>query len=48
MKKKEYEQPKTDVVELRVTCQLLAGSANANGLLDDSTDYDPQPDPFSF
>lgn len=26
MKKKKYEQPKTDVVELRVTCQLLAGS----------------------
>ena len=29
MKRKEYEQPKTDVVELCVTCQLLAGSVTA-------------------
>lgn len=41
MKKKEYEQPKTDVVELRVTCQLLAGSVT------DRPDYEDGGDPFA-
>ena len=41
MKKKEYEQPKTDVVELRVRCQLLAGS------LSDPSDYPGGGDPFA-
>ncbi len=41
MKKKEYEQPKTDVVELRVRCQLLAGS------LSDPEDYESGGDPFN-
>lgn len=41
MKRKEYEQPKTDVVELGVTCQLLAGS------LTDPDDYENGDDPFN-
>lgn len=31
MRKKNYEQPRTDVVELRVTNQLLAGSTTGTG-----------------
>ena len=31
-KKKMYEQPRTEVVELRVMNQLLAGSAGLSGL----------------
>ena len=40
--RKEYEQPKTDVVELRVTCQLLAGST-----IPDMPDYPNGGDPFN-
>ena len=43
MKRKEYEQPKTDVVELRVTCQLLAGSTG----IPDMPDYPDGGDPFN-
>ena len=41
MKKKEYEQPKTDVVELRVMNQLLAGCVT------DRPDYVDGGDPFT-
>jgi hypothetical protein len=41
MKKKEYEQPTIDVVELRVMNQLLAGSVT------DRPDYVDGGDPFT-
>ena len=41
MRKIEYEQPKTDVVELRVMNQLLAGSMNGR------EDYSDGGDPFT-
>ena len=40
--KKQYEQPVTEVVEMRVTNQLLAGS------LTDPSDYPDGGDPFTF
>ena len=42
MKKKEYEQPKTDVVELRVMNQLLAGS----GGLENPSGFPNEGDPL--
>lgn len=45
MKKKEYEQPKTDVVELRVMNQLLAGSTG--GELPTMPDYPAGGDPLN-
>ena len=42
MIKKEYMKPSMEVVELQQKCQILAGSADANGmnidLLDDEVD----------
>ena len=39
--KKQYEQPETQVIELRMTNQLLAGS------MGDRPDYVPGGDPFA-
>ena len=43
MKKKEYERPTMQVVQLKQQPTLLAGSG-----LNDPTDYPEQPDPFQF
>ena len=46
MKRKQmYEQPRTEVVELRVTNRLLAGSAA--GSMSDREDYTDGGDPFN-
>ena len=42
MKRKEYERPTIDVVELKQQQQLLAGSG-----LNDPTDYPDGGDPFA-
>jgi hypothetical protein len=42
MKKKMYEKPAMQVVELKHQPQLLAGSG-----LNDPTDYTPDTDPFA-
>lgn len=47
MKRKEYESPTMDVVELKLQPQLLAGSP-VNGQLDDPDDYLDGGDPFAF
>ena len=47
MKRKEYESPTMDVVELKQQTQLLAGSP-VNGQLDDPDDYLIEDDPFQF
>ena len=47
MKRKEYEKPMAEVVELKQQAQLLAGSP-VNGQLDDPDDYLLDDDPFSF
>ena len=43
MKKKQYEKPSIEVVELKQQPALLAGSG-----LDDPTDYPDGGDPFAF
>ena len=48
MKRKEYERPTMQVVEVRQQPQLLAGSVNASGTLTDPTDYEHGDDPFNF
>ncbi len=47
MKKKEYESPAMEVVEVKQQVQLLAGS-QLSGKLDDPDDYLLEDDPFSF
>ena len=47
MKKKEYESPTTQIVELQHRTMLLAGSAKRNQL-DDLEDYELDDDPFQF
>lgn len=47
MKRKEYESPTMDVVELKLQPQLLAGSGKS-GQLDDPDDYSLGDDPFQF
>ena len=46
MKRKEYESPTMDVVELKLQPQLLAGSTT--GQMDDPDDYLIEDDPFNF
>ena len=48
MRKKEYERPSMEVVELKQQLALLAGSAGSGGM-DPLTPYepDPNPDPLS-
>lgn len=48
MKRKDYEKPTMDVVEVKIQPQLLAGSVNATGNLNDPTDYESETDPFTF
>ena len=45
MKKKEYERPTMQVVQLKQQPQLLAGSS---GDIPNSDPYTPGGDPFSF
>ena len=47
MKKKEYEVPTMQVVEVKQHVQLLAGSAKS-GQMDDPDDYSSGGDPFNF
>ena len=47
MKRKEYEKPTMEVVELQQQQQLLAGSAKS-GQMDDPDDYQDGGDPFQF
>ena len=47
MKKKDYESPTMDVVEVKQQAQLLAGSAKS-GQMDDPDDYSSGGDPFQF
>lgn len=47
MKKKDYEKPTMQVIELQHKCQILAGSAKS-GRLDNPDDYELQEDPFNF
>ena len=47
MKRKEYESPTMDVVELKLQPQLLAGSGKS-GQMDDPDDYKDGGDPFAF
>lgn len=47
MKRKEYESPTMDVVELKLQPQLLAGSP-VDGQLNDPDDYLQEDDPFNF
>ena len=44
-KKREYEKPSIEVVELKQQSQLLAGSG---GDIPGSDPFTPEPDPFSF
>lgn len=46
MKRKEYEKPTMEVVELQQQQQLLAGSTT--GQMDDPDDYFLGDDPFAF
>ena len=46
MKKKEYEVPTMDVVEVKQQAQLLAGSAKS-GQMDDPEDYPNGGNPFA-
>ena len=46
MRRKEYEKPTMEVVELKQQQQLLAGSTN--GQLNDPEDYILEDDPFAF
>ena len=48
MRRKEYETPTMQVVEVKEQAQLLAGSVNASGTLTDPTDYESDTDPFDF
>ena len=45
MKKKEYERPTMQVVQLKQQPQLLAGSS---GDIPNNDPYTPESDPFSF
>ena len=45
MKRKEYERPTMQVVELKQQPQLLAGSTTGN--MNDPADYDGGGDPFN-
>ena len=45
MKKKQYEKPSVEVVELKQRQQLLTGSS---GDIPNSDPYTPGDDPFSF
>ena len=45
MKKKQYEKPSFEVVELKQRPTLLAGS---NGDIPNSDPYTPGSDPFSY
>lgn len=45
MKKKEYERPAMQVVQLKQQQPLLAGSS---GDIPNSDPYTPEPGPFSF
>lgn len=47
MKKKQYEKPSVEVVELKQQHALLAGSAK-RGQMDDPDDYLQEDDPFNF
>jgi hypothetical protein len=47
MKKKQYEKPSFEVVELKQQPQLLAGS-QLDGQLSDPEDYLIEDDPFNF
>ena len=47
MRRKEYEKPTMEVVELKQQAQLLAGSP-VNGQLNDPEDYLLEDDPFGF
>ena len=47
MKKKDYERPSIEVIELQQQQQLLAGSP-LNGQMNDPEDYLLEDDPFSF
>ena len=47
MKRKNYERPTMQVVELQHRTMLLAGSP-VNGQLDDPDDYLEEDDPFQF
>ena len=47
MKRKEYEKPTAEVVELKQQQQLLAGSP-VNGQMNDPEDYLLEDDPFLF
>ena len=47
MKRKEYESPTMQVVEVRQQVQLLAGSGKS-GQMDDPDDYKDGGDPFAF
>ena len=46
MRKKDYEKPTMQVVELKQQPQLLAGSTTGN--LNDPADYEHEDDPFNF
>ena len=46
MKKKQYEKPSVEVVELKQQSALLAGSTTGN--MDDLADYNDGGDPFNF
>ena len=45
MKRKDYEKPTMQVVELKQQPQLLAGSTTGN--MNDPADYDDGGDPFN-
>jgi len=47
MKRKDYEKPTAQVVELKQQQQLLAGSAKS-GQMEDPDDYSNGGDPFAF
>ena len=47
MKRKEYEKPTAEVVELKQRSALLVGSP-LNGQMDDPEDYLLEDDPFQF
>ena len=47
MRRKEYEKPTAEVVELKQQQQLLAGS-QLDGQMNDPEDYLLEDDPFAF
>ena len=47
MKRKNYERPTMQVVQLKHKCQILAGSAK-RGQMDNPDDYEDGGDPFQF